>query len=71
VLNVARLAVVPHLKYAVVLAPLGLTLPLSVAELTVTKLAIDVVAAGSLELVEKLSIAPFRVPALFWLASRK
>ena len=56
---------VPHSNHAVVNAPFGFTLPLSVAELDVTELAALVATVGRFALVVKLRIPSFCVPPLF------
>ena len=58
---------VPHSKYAVVDEPFGLTLPFNVAEVVLTKEALDVVTIGgdAAADVVKLTIDPLDVPALF------
>jgi hypothetical protein len=61
---------VPHSNHAVVDVPFGLTEPFIVAELVVTELAADVVTAGKLAPVVKLTIEPFCVPPLFCPATR-
>jgi hypothetical protein len=68
--NVASVLDVPHSNQAVVAAPFGFTLPLSVAELVVTEPAADVVTVGRFAPVVKLRIASFCVPALFCPAAR-
>jgi len=57
---------VPHSKKAVVDDPLGLTLPLSVAELDAIDVADEVVTVARFALVVKLTMEPRWVPALFW-----
>jgi hypothetical protein len=61
---------VPHSNHAVVRAPLGLTVPLSVAELEVTEPAAAVATVGGFALVVKLKIPSFCVPPLFCAAMR-
>jgi hypothetical protein len=61
---------VPHSNQAVVEAPFGLTVPLSVAPLEVTDPAAVVTTAGGFADVVKLRIASFCVPATFCPAAR-
>ena len=60
---------VPYGKYQVVARPFGSTLPLSVAELTVTLVAEPVTATGAVG-VAKIPSAPRAVPAPFVATSR-
>ncbi len=65
VLYVDKVLLVPHSKYAVLKAPLGLTVPFRVADVELILLAAFVVTIGAIPLVVKLTIDPRVIPALF------
>ena len=66
--------VVPHSNHPVVAAPLGLTVPLRVADVELTDVAALVVTVGFMvagaDVVKDIS-SPYLVPALFWPTARK
>jgi hypothetical protein len=68
--EVASVLLVPHSNHALVEAPFGFTVPLSVADPDVTELAAVVVTVGRTAFVVKLRIPSFWVPALFCPATR-
>ncbi|MCP2501016.1 MAG: hypothetical protein NCA08_05565 [Deltaproteobacteria bacterium] len=69
----ASVGLVPHSNQAVVATPFGFTPPLSTAPLAVTDVAGFVVTVGATaaDVVLKLAIDPFDVPAELEAATRK
>ena len=65
VLYVDNVLLIPHSNHAVVDAPLGFTVPFSVAPLEDTDVAAVVVAVGRTAAVVKLKMPSRCVPALF------